>query len=91
MVGNSQSESNQYGLFAFQGNGKAEWTELERTDLPLNELPFIWGIALADVNGDGMPDMAVTTGRSPTKRDKSEKLPRMQVWINQFRKPIPKS
>lgn len=91
VVGNSQSNSNQYGLFVFQGNGKAEWTELERTDLPLKELTYIWGIALGDVNGDGALDMAVTSGGAPPHRQKSETLPRMQVWINQYHKDAPKS
>jgi hypothetical protein len=90
VAGSSQSVTNQYGLFVFQGNGKAGWTELQGTNLPLRELTFIWGVALADVNGDGLPDLAVTTGKSPVKRQKSEPLPRMQVWINQYRKGSPK-
>jgi hypothetical protein len=90
VVGGSQSVTNQYGLFVFRGNGKAEWTELQGTNLPLTELTFIWGAALADVNGDGMLDLAVTTGEPPVKRRKSEPLPRMQVWINQYRKGPPK-
>ncbi|MCI0465661.1 MAG: VCBS repeat-containing protein [Beijerinckiaceae bacterium] len=91
VAGGSQTESDEYGLFVFQGDGKAGWTGIEGTELPSKELIYIWGIALADVNGDGLLDMAVTTGGSPPKRQKSETLPRMQVWLNQFRKGIPKS
>ena len=85
VVGGSQTVTDQYGLFIFQGNGKAEWSEF-RTSLPSNELKFIWGISLADVNGDGVPDLVVTTGDASAKREKSEQLPRMQVWLNRHHK-----
>ena len=84
VVAGSQAVTNQYGLFIFKGNGKAEWTEY-RTNLPLKKLQFIWGVALADVNRDGMPDLVVATGESLV-RGKDESLPRMQVWINQYHK-----
>ncbi|MGH6813223.1 MAG: FG-GAP repeat domain-containing protein [Methylocella sp.] len=90
VVGGSLSVSDRYGLFVFLGNGKAEWTELLGTNLPSKGLPFIWGLVLADVNGDGVPDLAVTTGESPVKRKKNEPLPRMQVWLNQYHKGSPK-
>ena len=84
VVAGSQAVTNQYGLFIFKGNGKAEWTEY-RTNLPLEELQFIWGVALADVNRDDIPDLVVATGESLV-RGKDESLPRMQVWINQYHK-----
>lgn len=88
VVGGSQSNPDQNGLFVFRGNGKAQWTEL-RTNLPQHELRFIWGISLADVDGDGVPDLVVTTGDS-LKRRKGELLPRMQVWLNKYHKATPK-
>jgi hypothetical protein len=88
VVGGSQSFTAQYGLFVFRGDGKAQWTQL-RTNLPLDGLSFIWGVTLADVNGNGEPDLAVTTGDS-VRRRKGELLPRMQVWINQHHKDIQK-
>jgi hypothetical protein len=81
VVGGSRSFSSQYGLFVFRGNGKGEWTQF-RTDLPSDGLTFIWGVALADLNGDGLLDLAVATGEAPVKRPKTEEFPRLQVWIN---------
>src|SRR5262249_7957070 len=52
VVGGRKSDTAQNGLFVFLGNGRAGWTDV-RTDLPSDELTFIWGISLADVDGDG--------------------------------------
>jgi hypothetical protein len=81
VVGGSQSFSSKYGLFVFRGNGRGAWTQF-KTDLPSDGLTFVWGVALADLNGDGLPDLVVATGEAPIKRPKTEPLPRMQVWIN---------
>ncbi|MBV8356716.1 MAG: VCBS repeat-containing protein [Deltaproteobacteria bacterium] len=84
VVGGREIVPNRSGLFVFGGNGKGGWSELA-TNLPLNDLTFIWSIILADVDGDGVPDLIVTTGDS-LKRRKTESLPRMQVWLNQYHK-----
>ena len=52
-----------FGLFVRWGNGKGEFGARPGTDLPSIGLEVIWGIAAADVNGDGRPDLVVSTGR----------------------------
>jgi hypothetical protein len=84
VVGGSSSIRDDYGLFVFSGDGRAEWTELPQTDLPEKGLTFIWGLAIGDINRDGSPDLAVTTGGLAIKRPKGESLPRIQVWLNGF-------
>jgi len=51
---------------------------------PLSGSPPIWEIALRDVNGDGLLDLAVSTGTLPVERQANEPLPRMQVWLNRY-------
>jgi hypothetical protein len=51
-----------YGLFALRGDGRGRWTYLANSGLPDGGLPFTWGIALGDVNGDGVLDVAVGSG-----------------------------
>lgn len=84
VVGGRHSLKTQYGLFVVRGDGKGGWSELQNTNLPGDGLTFIWGIALDDVNGDGLLDIAVTTGTAPVERQPEESLPRMQVWLNRY-------
>ena len=92
-----QSPDSQYGVFIRCGDGKGGWTEAQGTNLPTTGLEVIWGITLADVNGDNRLDIAISTGgamgkkrvefgESPQKvagsKDK-QSLPHMQVWINE--------
>jgi len=83
VIGGRRSLKTQYGLFVLHGDGKGGWTELQ-TNLPTDGLPFIWGITLADVDGDGLLDLAVATGTVPPQRQPDEPLPRMQVWLNRY-------
>jgi FG-GAP-like repeat/FG-GAP repeat len=90
VIGGRRSEKGQYGLFVFRGDGKGGWTEVQETNLPATGLPFTWGVALGDVNGDGLLDCAVSTGAGPVGRQTSEPqpdndaLPRIQVWLNRY-------
>jgi hypothetical protein len=53
-----------YGVFVLLGNGKGAWTELLDCGLPAEGLSVTWGVAVGDVNGDGFPDFALSTGGS---------------------------
>ncbi len=78
-----------FGLFVLRGDGKGGWAEWEDTGLPQNGLEVIWGMALGDVNEDGRPDLAVTTGSSrplPKSDVTAKTLPRVQVWLNESKK-----
>lgn len=89
VVGGRMSLKSHYGLFVLHGDGKGGWSRLQNTDLPADGLTFVWGITLADVNRDGLPDLAVSTGTAPLERDPQEPAPRLQVWLNHYRRPSP--
>jgi hypothetical protein len=95
VIGGRRTRGGEGGLFVFLGNGKAEWAEVEQTRLPAEGYPFIWGIALGDVNGDGKLDLAVATGANagarPARPNRGEPIqpsrtsegrPQLQVWVN---------
>ncbi len=84
VVGGQRSGKIDYGLAILRGDGKGGWTELQGTNLPNTGLPVIWGLAVGDVDRDGLPDLAVTTGTLPVQRQKDEMLPRLQVWFNRY-------
>ena len=87
-----------FGLFVRWGDGKGGFSERRATNLPSVGQEVIWGIKLVDMNGDGRPDILVTTGGATGKvssrpgvppgannkvTQKSLPIPHVQVWINE--------
>jgi hypothetical protein len=85
------------GLYLLQGDGKGGFKELEATNLPQKGLSVAWGVAVGDVNEDGLLDFAATTGgavagdgskgkpKSPPKKTQQKKDQK------QAKKPAPES
>ncbi len=82
------------GLHIVLGDGKGHWQYEQGTQLPVDGLQEIWGISLADLNGDKRLDMVVATGSTSTTTVKTSstqvpnqteesKLPHLQVWLNE--------
>ncbi len=78
-----------YGIFPYLGDGKGNWTAAEDTGLPSSGRMRTWGVDVADVNKDGVLDVAVAFGDvvHPTWRSgKSGSTPQrghfgsMEVW-----------
>lgn len=53
-----------YGVFVLKGDGVGGWAWVADCELPTTGLPFTWGLALGDVNGDGVLDVAAGSGGS---------------------------
>jgi|MudIll2142460700_1097286.scaffolds.fasta_scaffold20630_2 hypothetical protein len=51
-----------YGVFPYLGDGKGNWTLLENTGLPNTGREHTWGLALADIDRDGVLDIASAFG-----------------------------
>ncbi len=79
-----------HGVFLLYGDGKANWTWSPDNGIAETGLAFTWGVALADVNGDGLLDVAtgsggiVATAPGPTEPSIPVRLP---VWCSQRRAP----
>ena len=76
-----------YGVFVLLGDGQGHWVPSRDNGLPENGLPFTWGIALADVNADGVLDVVAGSGGIvATNPDRSKPMipAGMLVWTTQL-------
>lgn len=51
-----------YGVFPYLGDGAGNWVPAQGTGLPDTGLMRTWGVALGDVDNDGVLDIAVALG-----------------------------
>jgi hypothetical protein len=51
-----------YGVYFLRGDGVGGWHFERDSGLPTVGLPYMWGVALGDVNGDGILDVAAGSG-----------------------------
>jgi hypothetical protein len=66
-----------YGVYTYLGDGTGKWTLVDPAGLPQTGKERTWGVALADVNKDGVLDVAVAFGDvvSPSWRSGPKKPP----------------
>ncbi len=74
------------GVFALRGDGKGNWSYMAGNGLVERGLMTTMGIALGDVNGDGLPDIAAGSGmtveRVPSGPSGPSIAPRMIMWCS---------
>jgi hypothetical protein len=65
-----------YGVYPFLGDGAGNWKFLDNTGLPTTGRERTWGVALADIDRDGVLDIGVAFGDvlSPTWRSGGGKV-----------------
>lgn len=76
-----------YGLFVLKGDGKGNWQYIRGSQLPETGLSTAWGVAIADVNKDNVPDLVYATGGvvAADERRREPVIPqRVQVWCTQL-------
>ena len=103
IIGGMQSQELNYewlpfGLFVRWGDGKGGFSNRLPTNLPPVGLEVVWGIKPVDINGDGRPDLVVTTGGATGRvtlrpglpplpanavNQKALPIPHVQVWLNE--------
>lgn len=68
---------NVYGVFLFRGNGKGEWEFLADSGLPPQGLYQSWGLVLANIDNDSLPEIGACFGDEAAQfsSDLKEKYP----------------
>jgi len=88
-----------YGVFTYLGDGTGKWTLVQPAGLPQTGKERSWGVGLADVNKDGVLDIAVAFGdvvtpdwrsgkKDPTKTPASPargKFGALSVWNGELK------
>jgi len=59
---NTEEIGGVYGVYAFLGDGKGNFTMVEGSGLPDGNRERTWGVGLADIDGDGVLDIGVAFG-----------------------------
>ncbi len=80
------------GVFALLGDGDGHWTPVRDSGLPSTGLATTAGVAIGDVDGDGTPDVAVSSGLMVERREGALTEPvipaHLLVWCT-TRRPAP--
>jgi hypothetical protein len=78
-------EGNIYGIFLFLGDGKGNWKLQPESGLPERGLTQSWGVTLADIDGDDMPEIGGCFGQEAQPLFNVQGGGGPEVW--KFKKP----